>query len=36
MEVKQSYAIKFFLEKGMKRMEIIDRLNKYDGRDALQ
>jgi hypothetical protein len=36
MEVKESYAIKFFLEKGMKKVEIIDRLNKYDGWNVLQ
>jgi hypothetical protein len=36
MEVEQRYVIKFFVEEGMKRAEIIDPLNKDYGRDALQ
>jgi hypothetical protein len=36
MEVEQWYVIKFFVEEDMKGMEIIDRLNKHYGRDALQ
>jgi hypothetical protein len=34
--VEQRYVIKFFMEKGMKGVEIIDRLKKHHGRDALQ
>jgi hypothetical protein len=36
MEVEQTHAIKFFMEEGMQGVEIIDRLNKYYRRDALQ
>jgi hypothetical protein len=36
MDVEQTYANKFFVEKGIKGVEIIDRLNKHYGRDALQ
>jgi hypothetical protein len=36
MEVEQRYAIKFFVEEGVKGVEIIDRLNKHYDRDALQ
>jgi hypothetical protein len=35
MEVEQTYIIKFFVEEGAKGVEIIDRLNKDYGRDAL-
>jgi hypothetical protein len=36
MEVESRYVIKFFVEEGMKGVEITDRLNKHHGRDALQ
>jgi hypothetical protein len=36
MEVEQRYVIKFFLEEGMKGVEIIYRLNEHYGRDALE
>jgi hypothetical protein len=36
MEVEQRYAIKFFVEEGMKGVEIIDRLHKHYDTDALQ
>jgi hypothetical protein len=36
MQVEQRYVIKFVVEEGMKGVEIIDRLNKHHGRDALQ
>jgi hypothetical protein len=35
MGVEQRYAIKLFVEEGMKGVEIIDRLNRHYGRDAL-
>jgi hypothetical protein len=35
-EVEQRYVIKFFVEKGMKGVKIIDRLNKHYRGDALQ
>jgi hypothetical protein len=36
MEVEQRYVIKFFMEEGMKEVEIINRLNKHYSRGALQ
>jgi hypothetical protein len=36
MEVEQRYAIKFFVEEGMKGVEIINMLTKYYCGDALQ
>jgi hypothetical protein len=36
MEVEQRYGIKFFMEEGMKEVEIIDTLTKYYYGDALQ
>jgi hypothetical protein len=36
MEVEQRSVITFFVEEGMKEVEIIERLNKRYGWDALQ
>jgi hypothetical protein len=36
MEAEQRYVINLFLEEGMKGVEIIPRLNKHYGKDALQ
>jgi hypothetical protein len=36
MDVEQGYVIKFFMEEGMKGVEIIHRLNEHYGEDALQ
>jgi hypothetical protein len=36
MEVEQRCVIKFFVEEGMKKVEVIDRLNTGDDRGALQ
>jgi hypothetical protein len=36
MEVEQRYVGKLFAEEAMKRVEIIGRLNKHYGRNALQ
>jgi hypothetical protein len=36
MKLEQTYVIKFFVEEGIKGVEIIDRLDDYYGRDALQ
>jgi hypothetical protein len=36
MEVEQRYVRKVLAEEGMKELEIIDRLNKNCGGDALQ
>jgi hypothetical protein len=36
IEVGHRYVIKFFMEEVMKAVEIIDRLNKHYGWDALQ
>jgi hypothetical protein len=36
MEVEQRYVVKFFVEEGMKRVEIIHNLNKHHDGDALQ
>jgi hypothetical protein len=36
VEVEQKYVINFFVEERMKGVEIIDRLNKHYGRNALQ
>jgi hypothetical protein len=36
MEVEQMYVSKLFMEQRMKRVAIVDRLNKYHDRDALQ
>jgi hypothetical protein len=36
MEVEQRYVIKFLVEEGMKGVEIIDKLDKYYGWDALR
>jgi hypothetical protein len=35
MEMEQRHVIKFFMPKGMKKVEATDRLNKHCGRDAL-
>jgi hypothetical protein len=36
MQAEQRYVIKSFVEEGMKRLEIIDVMNKHLGADALQ
>jgi hypothetical protein len=36
MEVKQRYVIKFCVEEGIKKVEIIDRMNKHYSRDVRQ
>jgi hypothetical protein len=36
MEVEQRYVITLFVEGGMKGVEVIDKLNKHYGGDALQ
>jgi hypothetical protein len=36
MEAEQRHFINFFVKEGVKRVEIIDRLNKYYGGDAIQ
>jgi hypothetical protein len=36
MEREQRSIIRFFMEEGMKGVEIIDGLNEYYGRDAIQ
>jgi hypothetical protein len=36
MEAEQRSVIKFFVEEGMKGVEIVDRLNEHYGGDALQ
>jgi hypothetical protein len=36
IEMERRYVIKFFVEEGMKEVEIIDRLNKHYGWDAIQ
>jgi hypothetical protein len=36
MEAEQGSIIKFFVEENMKWVEVIDRLNQYDDRDAVQ